>query len=208
MRTISEPAVASSMHCRAVAATSAVSVLVMDWMTIGAPPPTCTRPTFTECVRSLWVTMTPRPGRLLADSSEEAPGQNASVNYIANRAAGGWGTGAGPEPFRRYPTEELAPHPPPRHFLQLFIPNSFKSSKLEMFILRELHTRFAQVQIYLANHLHRHKVSSAVTKPVLLLLPWSDPSRIHGLRYRDQVLQFPISRKCSKPWTRESLVLD
>ena len=39
-RTISEPAWASSMHCRAVPATSAVSVLAIDWTTTGAPPPT------------------------------------------------------------------------------------------------------------------------------------------------------------------------
>ncbi len=49
-RTISEPASASSMHCRAVAAASAVSVIVIDWTTTGAPPPTCTRPTRTPTV--------------------------------------------------------------------------------------------------------------------------------------------------------------
>ena len=41
-RTISDPASASSMHCRAVARASAVSVIVIDWTTIGAPPPTWT----------------------------------------------------------------------------------------------------------------------------------------------------------------------
>src|SRR5689334_4199523 len=41
-RTISEPACASSMHCFAVEATSAVSVLAIDWTTTGAPPPTWT----------------------------------------------------------------------------------------------------------------------------------------------------------------------
>ena len=46
-RTISEPARASSATCRTVAATSAVSVLVMDWTTIGAPPPIATCPTRT-----------------------------------------------------------------------------------------------------------------------------------------------------------------
>src|SRR5581483_8601863 len=50
-RTISEPASASSMHCRAVAFASAVSVIVIDWTTIGAPPPTWTWPTFTATVR-------------------------------------------------------------------------------------------------------------------------------------------------------------
>ncbi len=49
-RTISEPARASSMHCFAVEATSAVSVLAMDWTTTGAPPPTRTGPTGTPTV--------------------------------------------------------------------------------------------------------------------------------------------------------------
>ena len=39
-RTISDPASASSMHCVAVARASAVSVIVIDCTTIGAPPPT------------------------------------------------------------------------------------------------------------------------------------------------------------------------
>ena len=50
MRTISEPASASSMHCCAVPAASAVSVIVMDWTTTGAPPPTRTVPTRTPIV--------------------------------------------------------------------------------------------------------------------------------------------------------------
>ena len=40
MRTISEPARASAATCRAVSSTSAVSVLVIDCTTMGAPPPT------------------------------------------------------------------------------------------------------------------------------------------------------------------------
>ncbi len=44
MRTISEPASASAMHCAAVPAASVVSVLVIDCTTTGAPPPTCTAP--------------------------------------------------------------------------------------------------------------------------------------------------------------------
>ena len=44
MRTNSEPARASAATCRAVASMSAVSVLVMDCTTIGAPPPTTTAP--------------------------------------------------------------------------------------------------------------------------------------------------------------------
>src|ERR1700728_4044909 len=51
-RTSSEPAWASSRHCFVVAATSAVSVLVIDWTTTGAPPPTWIFPTLTPTV--LW----------------------------------------------------------------------------------------------------------------------------------------------------------
>src|SRR5690606_35930197 len=46
-RTISEPARHSSATCFAVAAMSAVSVLVIDCTTTGAPPPTRTLPTRT-----------------------------------------------------------------------------------------------------------------------------------------------------------------
>src|SRR5688572_1853205 len=49
-RTISDPASASSTHCRAVAAASLVSVIVMLWTTMGAPPPTWTSPTRTPKV--------------------------------------------------------------------------------------------------------------------------------------------------------------
>src|SRR5436190_7901215 len=49
-RTISEPASASSMHGCAVPAASAVSVIVIDWTTTGAPPPTWTVPTRTPIV--------------------------------------------------------------------------------------------------------------------------------------------------------------
>jgi hypothetical protein len=41
------------MHCAAVARASAVSVIVIDWTTIGAPPPTWTigpEPTLTPTV--------------------------------------------------------------------------------------------------------------------------------------------------------------
>ena len=47
MRTISEPAWARAATWRTVASTSAVSVLVIDCTTIGAPPPTVTLPTWT-----------------------------------------------------------------------------------------------------------------------------------------------------------------
>src|ERR1700740_1319262 len=46
MRTISEPARESAATCSTVPATSAVSVLVIDWTTIAPPPPTATLPTF------------------------------------------------------------------------------------------------------------------------------------------------------------------
>jgi hypothetical protein len=51
IRTISEPARASAATCCAVACTSAVSVLVIDCTTTGAPPPTVTLPTLTATVR-------------------------------------------------------------------------------------------------------------------------------------------------------------
>src|SRR3984893_8775163 len=55
-RTISEPASASSTVCRNVDSTSAVSVLVMDCTTTGAPPPTRTCPTCTAYVfRRAWL---------------------------------------------------------------------------------------------------------------------------------------------------------
>src|SRR5687768_16954935 len=49
-RTSSDPASASSTHCRTVATASAVSVIVIDWTTTGAPPPTRTFPTLTPTV--------------------------------------------------------------------------------------------------------------------------------------------------------------
>jgi len=51
MRTSSEPARARSATWRAVAATSDVSVFVIDCTTIGAPPPMVTWPTLTATVR-------------------------------------------------------------------------------------------------------------------------------------------------------------
>ncbi len=51
MRTSSEPARASAATCFTVPATSAVSVLVIDCTTMGAPPPTLTLPTMTWAVR-------------------------------------------------------------------------------------------------------------------------------------------------------------
>src|SRR5579863_3352401 len=50
MRTISEPARARAATCLAVPSASAVSVLVIDCTTTGAPPPTVTLPTLTATV--------------------------------------------------------------------------------------------------------------------------------------------------------------
>src|SRR6478735_912505 len=50
MRTISEPARDSAATCAIVPSISAVSVLVIDCTTIGAPPPTATLPTMTWVV--------------------------------------------------------------------------------------------------------------------------------------------------------------
>ena len=52
-RTSSEPARASSATCFVVAATSAVSVFVIDCTTTGAPPPTVTWPMRTARVARL-----------------------------------------------------------------------------------------------------------------------------------------------------------
>src|SRR5260221_4369612 len=69
-RTISEPASASSMHCCAVAAASAVSVIVIDCTITGAPPPTWTVPTRTPMVL-------------------------CSFTVDMSQGAGGWGQGHG-----------------------------------------------------------------------------------------------------------------
>src|SRR5712664_448313 len=50
MRTLPEPARDSAATCAIVPSTSAVSVLVIDCTTIGAPPPTATLPTMTWVV--------------------------------------------------------------------------------------------------------------------------------------------------------------
>ena len=50
MRTSSDPARARAATCAIVPAISAVSVLVMDWTAIGAPPPITTPPTETGTV--------------------------------------------------------------------------------------------------------------------------------------------------------------
>jgi len=49
-RTISQPAAVSLRICRTHASTSVVETLVMDWTTMGAPPPMRTGPTWTARV--------------------------------------------------------------------------------------------------------------------------------------------------------------
>src|SRR5712692_8866698 len=70
-RTISDPACASSMHCFAVPTTSAVSVLVIDWTTTGAPPPTWIGPTLTPTVA--WRLRFSMAGINLPDADGAAP---------------------------------------------------------------------------------------------------------------------------------------
>ena len=55
-RTISQPTSARAIDCRTVAATSCVSLVVIDWMRIGFAPPTPTPPTLTSRVgrRTVW----------------------------------------------------------------------------------------------------------------------------------------------------------
>src|SRR5579871_5170110 len=55
-RTSSEPARASSITWLTVATTSAVSVLVIDWTTIGLDPPTGTPPTLTATEARRFIT--------------------------------------------------------------------------------------------------------------------------------------------------------
>ena len=50
MRTISQPTSARAMHWRTVAATSCVSLVVIDWRRIGCCAPTPTVPTMTSAV--------------------------------------------------------------------------------------------------------------------------------------------------------------
>ncbi len=72
MRTSSDPARASSATCFAVLKMSSVSVLVMDWTTIGAVPPTPTFPTSARRLARRAVT----PAR----ASELAPGNKSLMN--------------------------------------------------------------------------------------------------------------------------------
>ena len=90
IRTISEPARASAATCCTVPSTSAVSVLVMDCTTIGAPPPTSTPPTSTAtdrcrgCGPASVISCAPAParfceigaGRVLCRTLRGKPGSN------------------------------------------------------------------------------------------------------------------------------------
>ena len=84
-RTISDPASASSMHCCAVAAASAVSVIVIDCTTMGAPPPTWTRPTFTPTV--LWSLTTDMEFLMIASSRSCAQLSSASSAVLKRCSA-------------------------------------------------------------------------------------------------------------------------
>src|SRR4051812_13706880 len=72
-RTISDPASANSIHWRAVAAASAVSVIVIDCTTTGAPPPTWTLPTRTGTVLCTFKVGIRLPARLKPRSYHPAP---------------------------------------------------------------------------------------------------------------------------------------
>ena len=82
-RTISDPASASSMHCRAVAAASAVSVIVMVWTTTGAPPPTWTWPTRTPTVLCSF-----DDGHVVCIETIIPPGYGPTVDRIRGLARG------------------------------------------------------------------------------------------------------------------------
>ena len=107
MRTISEPASASAMHCAAVPAASVVSVLVIDCTTTGAPPPTCTAPgplpTRTPTVRCTRITDMGTPGRRRdrrPSASIYLPSANTSSPMkcsMTASASGGGSTKASPE---------------------------------------------------------------------------------------------------------------
>ena len=74
MRTISEPARCSAATCATVPSMSAVSVLVIDCTTTGAPPPTITPPTSTptEARRGRGVDRYPVIAGLLANADQVA----------------------------------------------------------------------------------------------------------------------------------------
>ena len=62
-RAISQPAASSRVICSSVAATSLVSVRVIDWTATGAPPPMGTPPTVIRWVEATSAEDTGRPRR-------------------------------------------------------------------------------------------------------------------------------------------------
>src|SRR5215467_15524868 len=104
-RTISEPASANSTVCLKVDSMSAVSVLVIDWTTIGALLPTWTCPTFTPYVlRRGWrvadasnpsicasipynSSLIPLPREILGDAAKKTPNLLNSSGPVPSSAA-------------------------------------------------------------------------------------------------------------------------
>src|SRR6267378_1850972 len=95
-RTSSLPAACRARTCAAVAATSAVSVFVIDWTTIGWALPTCTPPTLTVTVgrrvltggkysaRALWRGRELQVLLLLEDLVlDNDPDRHGSENHLA-----------------------------------------------------------------------------------------------------------------------------
>src|SRR5216683_2673033 len=74
-RTSSLPAACSARTCAAVAAGSAVSVLVIDWTTIGWAPPTFTPPTSTTAACRRWRGVT----RAIYEGGAAAPAARSPV---------------------------------------------------------------------------------------------------------------------------------
>src|ERR1700738_3707718 len=77
-RTNSEPALASAITWLTVEVTSSVSVLVMDWTTIGSLPPTFTPAISTLGVarRGLAVMLIPSPGKTLSRKARKENQRN------------------------------------------------------------------------------------------------------------------------------------
>src|SRR5256885_14675859 len=88
-RTSSLPAACRARTCAVVAATSAVSVLVIDWTTIGWAEPTFTPPTSTVTVLRRWGSVTPEniTGRTTARSQAPLRDKNTqSLRGAGDRA--------------------------------------------------------------------------------------------------------------------------
>src|SRR5690606_2138505 len=85
MRTSSEPARASSATCFAVPATSAVSVLVIDCTTTGAPPPTVTPSTRTATLARRGAGAGDSDRVIAGDNSVRALGGGAETAIIRGR---------------------------------------------------------------------------------------------------------------------------